>query len=122
MEKVIIPISKLKREWLEVPSEFAQMVGPISGNMEPLFFYTNDGKRYIFEYYPKRNLLGGSALGEWYRNNVKKIRNPYQARIIIRLKSLEEMLFSIEIEKNSGSQTTDGLFLGKKYNMVGAKK
>ncbi|NMA30766.1 MAG: ATP-binding protein, partial [Candidatus Methanofastidiosa archaeon] len=78
--------------------------------------------RYIFEYYPKRNLLGGSALGEWYRNNVKKIRNPYQARIIIRLKSLEEMLFSIEIEKNSGSQTTDGLFLGKKYNMVGAKK
>jgi hypothetical protein len=121
IEEIKVPLSRLKREWLEMPDEFSQMVGPVHGQKEPLFFCTAAGKRYILDYYRDRNLLGG-GLGEWYRNNVKAVSDPHSVVIVIRYKNRDEKVFSIELENVLHHKAFEGLFLGKKHNMVGARR
>lgn len=111
-----IPIKKFKRGYLELPKDFLEIV---SSNLEkdPLFFRDKEGRRYIFDIYRKKALLGG--LAEWYRNNSPSNND----HIIIEPLNLDEKIFYISLGKQQDTKATEsGLFLGKEYNMVGGRK
>jgi len=110
-----ISVKKFKRGYLEVPADFVESIGS-DFDKEPLFFRDNEGRKYIFDLYPKKALLDG--LGEWYRSS-----NPSsEDYILMELLNLKEKLFFITLERKTTEPSDEGLFVGKEYNMVGGRK
>ncbi len=113
--KFNISARKFKREYLEVPKEFLDLVG-MSQEKEPLFFKDSTGNKLILDLWPRRGLLGG--LAEWYRaSNV----NPDDT-ILIECLNREEKLFSISLERSGLEAEREGLYLGRKYYMLASTK
>src|SRR4030042_4359222 len=113
--KFMIPVKKFKQGYLELPREFVQIIDS-KLEKDPLFFRDQEGRKYIFDLYPQRLLLGG--LGEWYRNH-----NPHiEDSIIIEPLKLDERTFLISLEQEGRERSTEGLYIGKEYNMVGGRK
>lgn len=115
VNKFEISAKKFKREYLEVPTEFGELVGS-DMEKEPVFFKDTEGHRFIVDFYPKRGLLGG--LGEWYRSQ----RVTPEDLILIEPVNIDERIFAISLERSLQAEEISGLFLGKEYNMVGARK
>lgn len=114
MEQVFqIPVKKFKKGRLEMPDEFSKLLN--TKNKEELIFEDVEGsKKYVFEFEPDSNLLSG--LGEWYRTSIPNVNNI----IVIKCLDREKKKFRIWIEKNIAIPS--GLYLGKEWNMVGARK
>jgi hypothetical protein len=113
--KFLISVKKFKQGYLELPREFVQIIAS-KLEKDPLSFRDQEGRKYIFELYSQRLLLGG--LGEWYRNN-----NPgAEDSIIIEPLNLDEKTFLISLEQEREGKSTEGLYIGKEYNMVGGRK
>ena len=113
--KFSISIKKFKQGYLEVPQNFVQLVDS-QLEKEPLFFRDAEGRKFIFELFPKRSLLGG--LGEWYRTHNPDVED----FILIEPLNLEEKVFFISLEGKGGEGPIEGLYIGKEYNMVGGRK
>jgi len=111
-----IPVKKFKRGYLEIPSDFREFLGSDGNTKEPLWFIDDDEERHIVEYFADRNLLGG--LGEWYRKY-----DPKDDSIIsLRPHNMGNREFRMSLNTGSSKQVVDGLFIGKEYSTVGAKK
>ena len=113
--RFLIPIKKFRQGYLELPREFVHIVGS-KLEKEPLDFRDQEGRKYYFDLYPQRLLLGG--LGEWYRNHNPNVEDS----IIIEPLNLEERTFIISLEQEKDGKSTEGLYIGKEYNMVGGRK
>ncbi|MCI0490992.1 MAG: DUF853 family protein [Blastocatellia bacterium] len=113
--KISVPATKFKREYLEVPVSFLELVGAAQ-EKEPLFFTDTSGHTFVVDYWPRRRLLGG--LGEWYRlNDVTPEDN-----ISIGCENRDDKRFKILIEGRENNGETEGLYLGKEYYMLGGLK
>ena len=113
--RFMIPVKKFKQGYLELPQEYVHIVGS-KLEKEPLIFRDQEGRKYVFDLYPKRLLLGG--LGEWYRNHNPNV----QDTIIIEPLNLDERSFIILIDQKKEGGSMEGLYIGKEYSMVGGRK
>lgn len=111
----MVPVKKFRQGYLELPREFVQIIAS-KLEKDPLFFRDQEGRKYIFDLYPQRLLLGG--LGEWYRNYNPNVEDS----IIIEPLNLDERAFLISLEQEREGKLTEGLYIGKEYNMVGGRK
>lgn len=114
-EKFIISASKFKREYLEVPKQFLDLVNS-SQEKEPLFFMDASGNKLILDLWPRRALLGG--LGEWYRSSGVSAEDT----IVLECLNKGQKLFRISLERGAGEGEREGLYLGRQYYMLGTSK
>ncbi len=115
MQRFQVAGSRFHREYLELPTEFAEALGPKS-EREPLFVKDLNGQSYLAEWYPVKRLLGG--LGRWYRtNNVKPTDD-----ITIEVSDPVERTLRIWVEKQGEEARPTGLYLGKVFNTVGLRR
>jgi hypothetical protein len=111
-----IPVKKFKKGYLEMPEEFKNLFVSNASDKQPLWFIDKDSDKYIVEYYPDRNLVSG--LAEWYRKY-----NPVEDSIIsLIVLDMVNKEFRISISGEPPEHPKNGLFIGKEYNMVGARK
>ncbi len=110
-----ISAKMFKREYLEVPEEFLDLVGS-SEEKQPLLFKDLTGNQLILDLWPRLRRLGG--LGEWYRTSGVSPEDS----IFIECLNREEKLFSISVERSRTKGEHEGLYLGKQYYMLGSTK
>jgi len=112
-----IPATKFKRNYLEVPSEFVDLTAS-TNEKEPLFFEDPRGNSYIFELYPDRKLLGGMA--EWWRRSGAKSGDTIIIDVVDG--GAKKLRIALDTAGKSKQYEIEGLFVGKRFNFVGAKK
>jgi hypothetical protein len=112
----LIPVSKFKKHYLQVPQELADILSSRL-EKEPLSVYDSDTKKeLILDFYPKKLLVEG--LGEWFRDH-----NPgRECEISLSVLDRENRKLEIHLEGKPTGEGSAGLYLGKKYNMVGGRK
>lgn len=110
-----ISAKRFKREYLEVPREFLDLVAS-SEEKEPLFFKDAAGNKIILDLWPRRGLLGG--LGEWYRTTGVSPEDS----ILLECLNKEEKLFRISHDRSGSGEEREGLYLGRQYYMLGSSK
>lgn len=113
--KFEIPAKKFKREYLELPEELLEAIGS-KMDKEPLYFYDEDGREYIFDIFPNDKLLGG--MGEWWRRS-KITPNDM---IVIKILDITQKKFHISTMFDRNKDIATGLYIGKRYNMVAGRK
>ncbi len=112
----LIPAGKFKRHYLEVPQEFAEVLGS-RAEKEPLsVFDSDDKKEFIVDFHPKTLMLEG--LAEWVRAH----QPAAESIISISVLDSENRKLEIHLEGKDDEKEGGGLYLGNEYNMVGAKK
>jgi len=111
-----IPVKKFKKGYLELPEEVKNLFEPGLVDKQPIWFIDKDSEKYIVEYYPDRNLVGG--LAEWYR----KYDPPEDAVISLIILDAKNKEFKISVSGEESNQLKGGLCIGKEYSMVGARK
>lgn len=111
-----IPVSKFKKQYLQVPQELAEALGS-EAEKEPLSVFDSDTKKeFIVDFYPKKLLLEG--LAEWFRDH-----NPGPKSVIsLSVLDPENRKLEIHLEGEGTEISTTGLYLGREYNMVGGRK
>ena len=111
-----IPVKKFRKGYLEMPEEFKNLFVANISDKQPLWFIDKDSSKHIVEYYPDRNLVSG--LAEWHRKY-----NPAEDSIIsLIVLNMVNKEFRISISGEQAEHQKNGLFIGREYNMVGAKK
>ncbi len=109
-----IGLDRFKREYLLVPQEFLQLYNSDAQKV-PLKAIDGEGNEYVPELYPRQGLLGG--LGEWYR----QAEPSDDSNVVISLDPDDPYVLTIATE-SSYRRATEGLLLGRRYNMVASRK
>jgi hypothetical protein len=112
-----ISTKKFKREYLELPEELLETISS-KMDKEPLHFYDEDGREYIFDLFPGKRLLGG--MGEWWRCSGITSEDT----IVIKVLDIVQKKFYISRKSMAATnkEVATGLFIGKRYNMVAGRK
>lgn len=107
-----VPLKHFKRNYLAVPQELVALVGS-TDEKTPL--RVRDGEdEYVLVLHTRSAVIEG--LGQWYRT-----RNPADGdEAIITPIDVEHRVFAITLKSGSGKPRPSGLYLGRKYNTVGA--
>lgn len=114
--RVEVPAGQFRGRYLEVTEEAAEMLGD-GLEMEPLCFRDIEGRRYVFEWFPDRRLLG--RLGEWYRTNGVSANDT----IVIEEVDPSNREFQILVEgQTMSAEESTGLYLGRAFSTVGTRK
>jgi hypothetical protein len=111
-----IPVNKFKKQYLHVPREFIEALN-LHSEKEPLSVFDSDTKKeFIVDLYPRTLLLEG--LGEWFRDHSPGT----DAVISISILDSDSRKLEIHVEGGLPGETKEGLYLGREYNLVGARK
>jgi hypothetical protein len=111
-----IPISKFKREYLELTEDIVQALGQALEKEPILAFDGRMQREYILDYYPHRRLLGG--LAEWFREN-----QPQQDEyVLVTVLDSVRRRIDISMDRSPESSSSEGLYLGREFATVGGRK
>ncbi len=114
MPRFTIPVNSFRRQYLEVPEELVRLF-PTRLEKLPVRAVDDDGNEYVVDLYPSRRLLGG--LGELYRY----YEPDEDSNVVIAVDTSQPEPIRISFDSRT-PVSARGLFVGKRYNMVAARK